>query len=85
MICMGQPKAIRKYGLKADYTKDPYATSAVEYYYNADESYLMKVNSEYSKTVSRLDNLVPTINEDNNGSSPIVENKLVGVEYDFFH
>ncbi|MBI3136214.1 MAG: hypothetical protein HYZ14_16185 [Bacteroidetes bacterium] len=82
----GQVKAVTKYGLNADYSKNPYATSSVIYKY-LSEGYPLHYDNDDpadNKTVFRLINEVETINHDNNTDVPSTEARLVGVEYDFF-
>ena len=79
----GQIKSVKKYGLGVNNIKDEYATSSVEYYYNANMGYQLEVNSANSKTVGRLINTLPTLDGDY-GNNPTIINRLIGIEYDFF-
>jgi len=72
----GQAKSVKKYGLNSDYIVNEELTSMVEYKYNQTE--IRRGSGKY-----RLNNVVEVLRPSNDGV-PIIENKLIGIEYDFF-
>lgn len=76
----GKPKSIKQFGIEADYSKSALPTAQTTYNYYADDNFIL---DEKMKPVQKLQNNLPTLNQDNNSGTPVTENRLIGIEYDF--